>query len=1097
MKYWKVLLLVCMIAPLGFGDSLNFWIETTQKDFSDGNFEHNIYATHRAFRDSLPGNIEFVARWDYNQDGFGDVTVSTVGQEYGSGNPSRDPSFIYLGGAGGFDAEKKLEYRIGSIGAMGGTDLNLDGFTELLCEILYFYSSDPDVTPGGFAIFPGTDSGPDPSQVSTHGTAGTHAEAFYAADLNKDGYVDIIIASYQSGSDFSILWGSPTGFSDTLKSSVILPEGGIPRHNFEVADMDRDGYYDIVVTCFHAWGSPTHRPAWGVFWGDSAGYSSARYTKLQSFGVQAHGLSVADFNNDGWLDVVGTTYRSGSNDPGPDNCMVWYGKKNRQFSEPLLLTPGNCFGGSIIADLYPRGNPDGWPDIVFLSGNISPARYPLWLYYNDGKGGFSDSLREPLEALSARDWSTSGGFISDLEPRDGYLDIFINDWATLGQNSGILYGPDFGTTAELPNFVDHHGTFWELGNTYNRTWSEDYISSVYDGDSVVNWDGVFVVDSLPPGSNIKMAVRTGNTPMPDTTWSGWYTLPYLPGPVPDSLNSRYIQYKATFIYTNPAYLPFLYEVRITYPPAILVEPDQMKTGASPDTVEFDLWVANFGTLTDTVNMTVEGGLPPWPKPGFFRTALDSLTDTNGDGVPDVPKVPPLGSDSIPFIVKVYVPAGVPAGVADTIVVWGTSTLNSTVKDSAVLITIVQPDVFIKVEPDQRDTTDPGVPVNYDLWVVNEGNSEEIIDLVPTRYNWPVTLLETDGATPLSDHNSNGIPDIPQVGAYGQDTVSFIAQVTPPPTVPLGSRDTTLIWGYSSIDTMPARGQGKDSVQLITIIPIIVTYDTIIDTTVSLQISPFDSGYIYRPDTATIYSLWLVNQSFVDSLITKIEPGGIVDTIFNRRTKIFLPRVNLPLTFNPATTGHGPWIVTLLDALESPLKDNDGDGNIDLPSVWPDTTSFKLSVIAPPGLGYIVGEPELSKVVLTQVQAQTDFKAVPGPADVTADTTQINTVLVPPLDVHNYPNPFPDHSTTFIFSLPDNGWVTFRIFNRAGEHIKTLTKDQFYEMGVHTIPWDGKNESGKEVAPGIYLYPFFFKADGTYGDKYKNGTTITKKAVLLP
>jgi hypothetical protein len=1096
MKYWKVILLVAVVASLGFGDSLKVWVETTQKDFSDGIYEHNIYATHRAFNDSLPGDIEFSPRWDYNQDGYGDVTVSTVGTGYTAGTPSRDPSYIYLGGPGGFDQTQKLEYSIGSVGAMGGADLNLDGYTDLLTGIIYFYSSQ-GVSPCGLSIFWGTANGPDPNNVTPLGTPNFHAEAFYVADLNKDGYLDIIYASYRSYSDFAIIWGTPTGYSDTLVTVIPAPGGAMPRHNFEVADMDNNGYLDIIVTCFHAWGTPTARPSWAIFWGDSTGFLRTRFTMLSSFGIQAHGLSVADLNNDGWLDVVGTTYRSGDAGPGPDNSMVWYGQGNRQFSAPTLLIPGNCFGGSIVADLYPRGNPDGWPDIVFLSGNISAERYPIWLYYNDGKGGFSDTARVKLEALSARDWSTSGGFISDLEPRDGYLDMFINDWATLGQKSGVLYGPDFGKITELPNNVDHHGTFMEVGNTYSRKFNEDYISSVYDAESTVVWDGVFVVDSLPPGSGILMAVRTGNTSVPDNSWSGWYIIPYLPGPVPDSLASRYIQYKATLSYTNPAYLPVLYEVRITYPPGIEVWPDQVKSAASPDTVEFTMWVANLGTLTDTVNMAITGGIPTWPKPGLFRTLLDSLTDTNGDGIPDVPKVPPLKSDSVQFVVKVYVPAGVPAGVADTIVVWGTSTEHPSARDSAVLITIISPQVFIWVEPNRQDTTDPGVPANYNLYAKNDGNSEEIIDLKLTKFNWPVNLFEADGTTPLADHNSDGIPDIPQVAA--KDSVWFVAQVTPPAATPRGSRDTTLIWGYSSIDTMPTQGQGKDSVQLVTIIPILVTFDTIIDTTVSIKISPVDSGYIYRPDTSIVYPLWLVNKSTIDSTIIRIEPNETT-TVFQRTTPLFLPLVSLPMTINPATTIQGPWVVTLLDALGDSLKDTNSDGSADLTSVWPDTTRFQLRVVAPESLGYIVGAADPTKIVSTQILAKTAFKAIPDSLDALSDTTQLNTTLVPPLDVHNYPNPFPGHRTTFIFSLPDDGMVTLRIFNRAGELIKTLIKDKFYGMGVHTIPWDGKNDAGQAVAPGIYLYPFFFKASGLYhntGPDYTKGKTIIKKAVLLP
>lgn len=58
-------------------------------------------------------------------------------------------------------------------------------------------------------------------------------------------------------------------------------------------------------------------------------------------------------------------------------------------------------------------------------------------------------------------------------------------------------------------------------------------------------------------------VRSGNTPSHDTTWSTWF-IANNGDSIPDSLNSQYIQYMALLKYTNPAYLPCLYEVRISY-----------------------------------------------------------------------------------------------------------------------------------------------------------------------------------------------------------------------------------------------------------------------------------------------------------------------------------------------------------------------------------------------------------------------------------------------------------------------------------------------------------------------------------------------------
>ena len=68
---------------------------------------------------------------------------------------------------------------------------------------------------------------------------------------------------------------------------------------------------------------------------------------------------------------------------------------------------------------------------------------------------------------------------------------------------------------------------------------------------------------------------------------------------------------------------------------------------------------------------------------------------------------------------------------------------------------------------------------------------------------------------------------------------------------------------------------------------------------------------------------------------------------------------------------------------------------------------------------------------------------------------------------NYPNPF-KLSTQIKFGLPSTSHVRLQILNIRGQTIKILA-DGITSAGWHTAIWDGKNESGREVASGIYLY----------------------------
>ncbi|RMF54853.1 MAG: T9SS C-terminal target domain-containing protein [Calditrichaeota bacterium] len=68
---------------------------------------------------------------------------------------------------------------------------------------------------------------------------------------------------------------------------------------------------------------------------------------------------------------------------------------------------------------------------------------------------------------------------------------------------------------------------------------------------------------------------------------------------------------------------------------------------------------------------------------------------------------------------------------------------------------------------------------------------------------------------------------------------------------------------------------------------------------------------------------------------------------------------------------------------------------------------------------------------------------------------------------NYPNPF-NPSTTIRFRIPETERVEITIYNLLGQTIRTLT-NQVFDAGQHTVIWDGRNDKGRAVASGIYLY----------------------------
>jgi len=68
---------------------------------------------------------------------------------------------------------------------------------------------------------------------------------------------------------------------------------------------------------------------------------------------------------------------------------------------------------------------------------------------------------------------------------------------------------------------------------------------------------------------------------------------------------------------------------------------------------------------------------------------------------------------------------------------------------------------------------------------------------------------------------------------------------------------------------------------------------------------------------------------------------------------------------------------------------------------------------------------------------------------------------------NYPNPF-NPATTISFILPRAEKVTLIVFDVTGRLIKTLT-NQKLSAGNHSVVWDGADESGRQVASGVFFY----------------------------
>lgn len=163
-----------------------------------------------------------------------------------------------------------------------------------------------------------------------------------AADLNGNGWLDLIVSSYfdpvtrHFDAGFTIFWGGPEGYQNW--NAQWLP-ASCPI-GLAVADLDGDGYLDIISPHYHAELTREDIPSY-IYWGGSDGFSPRRRTSL--IVDSAHDVMVGDFNGNGLLDLA---FSAHSRNAGHTIDSPIYFNDGNRFANPevqLLPTVGTHF----------------------------------------------------------------------------------------------------------------------------------------------------------------------------------------------------------------------------------------------------------------------------------------------------------------------------------------------------------------------------------------------------------------------------------------------------------------------------------------------------------------------------------------------------------------------------------------------------------------------------------------------------------------------------------------------------------------------------------------------------------------------------------
>ena len=484
------------------------------------------------------------AAGDVNRDGRPDLLFANGSSAFVKGPDTRENALVYWGMPHrGYSPSQVTRYPINA--AMGSlmADLDDDGYAELLFANMADFSF----------LYPGTENGPDPNQVQTLVFLDSDPHnSFEVADLNRDGYLDVLLSGLirsDAGGRVMTLWGGPSGIS--ARRSSVLDHDLKGMANLRLADLDRDGRLDLFLA-----GTYDQRSA--ILWRKAGRFLHGSFSAAGGALHRKRGIRRSGPGRLPRSGVVQERRRGLYNYRAGSRIRVRFGGPDGFFGRETLELAVLGAIDLAVADL----NRDSYLDLIVAQYSAGDrADIPALIFWNDGEGGYSPDRVTEIPALA------SCGLLAADFDADSWNDLLVVNHIDHGNHNvdSFLYwgahdGFSPGRRTALPSPGPHWTQNTDIGNLVTRQLRESYLSVAVPIPGSVKRLQVSSQAETPLGSRIELQVRSATTR--EALLRADWVKPDDDDVVPLAPRASWLQYRATLVAGSAGNSPYLKQVEI-------------------------------------------------------------------------------------------------------------------------------------------------------------------------------------------------------------------------------------------------------------------------------------------------------------------------------------------------------------------------------------------------------------------------------------------------------------------------------------------------------------------------------------------------------